>query len=466
MLRTGRVPAARRPTTRPDYGIIVGRAKACTVTQRSPGAWTFTSDPAILEIGGSPLTIRLLWKDRVVLRSITDEQIDQATRLPTLGRLRQGGLWSAAFSLASGEPVYGLGEKFGPLDKRGQLIHSQVQDAQGVNTGLAYKNAPFAWSPGTGNGAWGSLVHTPGMVTHGVGHPDWSHRSYAVMVEDEALDLFVFAGDTPAAILDLYTQLTGRPAGVPRWSLGLWVARASYETPQAAIAVATRMRERKVPADVLTLDAATAWDPDTRFDFTWDPARYDDPAATLATVKALDFKVCVHESPHVSVNSPLFQELASREYLLQTSQGDPLVHGWSTGGAAAATAGAQSTARERLVDFTNPDAFAVVARPARDAVRIRRRRRRQPISASRCRMTPSRSTATPGPGCTMSIRCFSTAACSRRPRASSRRATGRRSCGAAQAGPAASVTRSAGAAIRKATGKDLPRPSAADCRGA
>jgi len=50
--------------------------------------------------------------------------------------------------------VYGLGEKFGSLDKRGQLIHSQVEDALGVNTGLAYKNTPFAWSPGTGKGAW------------------------------------------------------------------------------------------------------------------------------------------------------------------------------------------------------------------------------------------------------------------------------------------------------------------------
>ncbi|HLW13168.1 MAG TPA: hypothetical protein VKU81_10760, partial [Casimicrobiaceae bacterium] len=200
------------PHARPDYGIVVARAKACTVAQRAPGAWTFTSEDATLEISGSPLSIRLLWKDQVVLRSITDEHLRGGTRLPTFGRLRQGGLWSAAFALSSGEPVYGLGEKFGALDKRGQLIHSQVHDAQGVNTGLSYKNTPFAWGPGTGKGAWGTFIHTPGMVTHGVGHPDWSHRSYAVMVEDEALDLFVFAGETPATIVDRYTQLTGRPA--------------------------------------------------------------------------------------------------------------------------------------------------------------------------------------------------------------------------------------------------------------
>ena len=244
------------PNTRPDYGIVVGRAKECAVAQRLPGAWTFTSGDSMLELSGSPLRINLVWKGTTVLRSITDEHFRGFTRLPTFGRLRHGGLWSAAFALDAGEPVYGLGEKFGPLDKRGQLIHSQVEDALGVNTGLAYKNTPFAWGPGHGRGAWGTFVNTPGMVTHGVGHPDWSHRSYSLMVEDEALDLFVFAGDTPAAIIDRYTKLTGRPGVVPPWSLGLWVSRAYYRTPEEALAVAAKLRERRIPADVLTLEDA------------------------------------------------------------------------------------------------------------------------------------------------------------------------------------------------------------------
>src|SRR4029450_5734599 len=97
-----------------------------------------------------------------------------------------------------GEALYGSGEKFGPLDKRGQLVHSQVEDALGVNTGLAYKNTPFAWSPGAGRGAWGILVHTPGLGPHGVVYPVGPHRSYAVVVDDEALDLVLFAADAPA----------------------------------------------------------------------------------------------------------------------------------------------------------------------------------------------------------------------------------------------------------------------------
>jgi alpha-D-xyloside xylohydrolase len=347
------------PHTRPDYGILVARAKECAVAQRLPGTWTFTSGDGLLEMSGAPLRIKLVWKGETVLRSITDEHFRGFTRLPTFGRLRQGGLWNAAFALQTGEPVYGLGEKFGPLDKRGQLIHSQVEDALGVNTGLSYKNTPFAWSPGQGKGAWGAFVHTPGLVTHGVGHPDWSHRSYAIMVEDEALDLFLIAGDAPAAIIDRYTQLTGRPGPVPRWSLGLWVSRAYYQTADDAIAVASRLRERRIPADVITLDGRAAWDVETRFDFTWDSTRYPDPPAAIAKLKSHNLKVCVWEYPYVSVNSPLFQELASQQFLLTTQNGDPYVFSWDTAPESSPFGSVLTPLPESgIVDFTNPDAYA------------------------------------------------------------------------------------------------------------
>jgi alpha-D-xyloside xylohydrolase len=301
----------------------------------------------------------LFWKGEPIFGSITDEHFRGFTRLPTFGRLRQGGLWTAAFALRSGEPVYGLGEKFGPLDKRGQMIHSQVEDALGVNTGLSYKNTPFAWSAGNGKGAWGTFVHTPGMVTHGIGCPDWSHRSYAVLVEDEALDLFLFAGDTPAAIVDLYTQLTGRAPEVPRWSLGLWVSRAYFKTPDEAAAITAKLRERKIPADVITLDGRAAWRVETRFDFHWDPVRFPDPRAAIAKIKGHDFKLCVWEYPYVSIHSPLFEKLASLRYLLTDAEGEPYVFAFDTAPATSPFGDILTPLPESgIVDFTNPDAYA------------------------------------------------------------------------------------------------------------
>jgi alpha-D-xyloside xylohydrolase len=324
-------------STRPDYGLVVSRPKGCTTSQPAPQTWAIACGDTRLEIRAAPLDIRLLFKDRVVLRSATDRLPDGSLRLPAIGRLRQGGLWSAAFALESGEPVYGLGEKFGALDKRGQLVHSQVHAPQDVNTGRSGANVPFAWSAGTGHGAWGVFVHTTGAVTHAPGHAEWSHRSYGVMVDDEALDLFVYAGANGASIVDLFTQTTGRPAIVPRWSLGLVVARPASEPFAQTLAAASRLRERKLPVDTLVVTV-----PDNH--------------SSLTKLAAQSFHVCVRESAEVPVDSPRFQELASHEFLLATDEGEPYV--------CAATDGVRGDAQNdewrefALVDFTHPDAFA------------------------------------------------------------------------------------------------------------
>ncbi|HVE51511.1 MAG TPA: TIM-barrel domain-containing protein, partial [Casimicrobiaceae bacterium] len=347
------------PNARPDYGIVVAKAKPCEVTQRSDDVTTLTSGEAMLELSGGPLRFRLSWEGQVVVESITDQHVRGFTRLPAFGRIREGGEWTAGIALTSGEPVYGLGEKFGPLDKRGQLVHSQVDGALGVNIGLSYKNTPFAWSPGGRRGAWGVFAHTPGRVAHGVGHPDWSHRTYALVVDDEALDLFLFAAKTPADILALYTDLTGRAPAVPRWSLGLWVSRAYYKTPEEAIEVAKQLRERRIPCDVITLDGRAAWDTRTRFDFRWDPARLADAKASLAALHAQNLRVCVWEYPLVSIHGRLFAELFARDFLLTTTQGDPYVMSWDTSSATSPSGNVATLPPESgIVDFTNPQAYA------------------------------------------------------------------------------------------------------------
>ncbi len=350
------------PDTRPDYGIVQGRAQPCVVAQPRPGAWTFATRDAVLELDENPLRFRLLHNDAVALQSSTELDAVGALRLPAISRMRGAAHWTAALALASGEPVYGLGEKSGPLNKRGQLVHSWVGNAQGAATDLASNNAPFAWGPGAGaakGAAWGVFVNTPGRVAHGVGHPDWSHRSYVLEVKDEALDLFVFAADSPARIVDLYTQLTGRAPSVPLWSLGVWLGRDSFETPEAAQAAVAMCRERRIPVDVVTLDARTAWTQKTRFDFRWDPERFPHPAATVAAIKAHGVRVCVAESPYVGVTAPLFAELAARGYLLARGAGDPCTcaRDTGTGGLQPDTATAPP-AQCGIVDFTNPDAYA------------------------------------------------------------------------------------------------------------
>lgn len=334
------------PNTRPDYGLVVGRARSFATTQPGRGTWSLANDDAELVVGGSPCSLRLAWKGATLLESTTDRLANGDTRLPALGRAHRGGLWAAAFALASGEPVYGLGEKFGRLDKRGELVHSQVEDAQSVNTGQGYRNVPFAWSTGSGRGAWGAFVHTPGMVTHGVGHPDWSHRSYGLVVEDEALDLVLFAADSPAGVLDAFASLTGRAPALPRWSLGLWAAGA-HDTTDEALATARRVRERRIPCDVVVVQAAALAQPAATTDED-EPA--SDPAGALAQLRELGLRTCVREHPYIPARSRGFRELAQSGFLLRNAHGQPYAAAWRSNNGVATEVG--------MFDFTNPDASA------------------------------------------------------------------------------------------------------------
>src|SRR4029434_6434435 len=101
------------PNTKPDYGLIEARTKACTVAHEPDGRYTFSVGDAMLEIAEAPLRFRLLHRDKPVLSSITDEHFRGWTRLPTFGRVRQGGQWIASFTLTSGDAGSGLGAKIG-----------------------------------------------------------------------------------------------------------------------------------------------------------------------------------------------------------------------------------------------------------------------------------------------------------------------------------------------------------------
>jgi len=342
------------PAALPDYGLVLSRPRALDAQRGADGRLRIEAGTTALIVAQDPVRVTLERDGQAVLRSITDEHFRGWTRFPAFGQ--DGARWTAAVALESGEPVYGLGEKFSALNRRGQLLHSQVEDALGVNTELAYKNVPFCWSPG----GWGLFVNTPGRVSHGVGYPEWSHRSYVAIVDDEALDLFLLVADSPAQMLSRYTHVTGRAPTLPVWGLGLWVSKAYYATAAEATDAAAALRAHDVPCDVLTLDGRAAWDVRTRFDFRWDEARYPDPHAALARMRAFGLRICVWLYPYVSIRSPRYAELAARGYFLRRADADePYVFDWDVDPATSPFGNVLTALQpSAIIDFTNPDAYA------------------------------------------------------------------------------------------------------------
>jgi alpha-D-xyloside xylohydrolase len=333
----------------PDFGILVAKPEppAGVEVEETEDRVRLTGGDLHLDLRRGPLRLTLARRGRVLVESTTDGTFGEQLRVPPFARTAEG--WLAALALESREAVFGHGEKWGPLDHRGQLLRSRVEDALGVNAEASYKNTPFAWSPR----GWGLFVHTAAAVTHGVGHPGWSHRGYVLDVED-SLDLFLIAGEDPAEILERYTWLTGRPPRPPRWSLGAWFSRAFYKDADEVLATARKLRAQKIPADVILLDGQAWQDNQTRFRFEFDPARYPDPRAVLDELHALNFKVCVWEYPMVSRRGPLFAEFEAKGWLLKDpATGRAVVHDWGE----ASKDPLSPLQPSGLIDFTHPDAY-------------------------------------------------------------------------------------------------------------
>lgn len=302
-----------------------------------------------LILNHAPFHFELRQGDKVVQQSATDGHFVRQHRLPPLAKTPQG--WVVCLELGYDESVYGLGEKWGKLDKRGQLVRSYNHDALGVNAEKSYKNTPYAWSPE----GWNLFVHTPAPVTHGVGYAPWSQRAYICLIEDDVLDLFLYQCESPAQSIKRYSELTGFAPIPPKWSTGVILSKAYYKDAEELLAVAREVRENNMPCDVITLDGRAWQDTDTRFAFEWDPSRYADPQLVIDELKSMNFKICVWEYPLISVKNKLFNEAAEKGWLIKDKRtGEAYEYEWDL-----SPFGEVLTPlpKSGILDFTHPDAY-------------------------------------------------------------------------------------------------------------
>ncbi len=224
---------------------------------------------------------------------------------------------AATFSLAPGERLYGGGESFTRLDKRGQKMVLWTCDAYGAQTPYMYKPVPFFSS----SRGYGVFVHTSAPTTFDLGH---SYDGAAtVFLGDDLLDLFFFFG-SPKEVLTEYTALTGRSPTPPLWTFGLWMGRESYQSEEETRAVARKLREERIPSDVIHLD--TGWfEVPSRCDFRFSPSRFPTPEKMLSDLKEDGFRVSLWQLPYLNPKNELHAEATERGYAVLSATGRPPV---------------------------------------------------------------------------------------------------------------------------------------------
>ena len=194
------------------------------------------------------------------------------------------------------EHYFGLGDKVGSLDRRGQSFRLWNTDAFlfQESTDPIYKSIPFFMTM-RGGRSIGVLLDNTWSTSFDFGRIE--RHIYSFGAEGGPIDYYVFCGPDPKQVVRTYGWLTGFPPLPPLWSLGFQQSRFSYETESRLREIAARLRSDKIPADVLYLDIDFQKE---HRPFTVDTARFPHFDQMLSDLKRENFHVVAITDLHIA----------------------------------------------------------------------------------------------------------------------------------------------------------------------
>jgi alpha-glucosidase len=254
------------------------------------------------------------------------------------------------------DQYFGLGDKTGPLDKHGRRFRTVALDALGYDGETSdplYKHWPFliVRDPGTGI-AFGQFYDSLASMTFDLGceHDNYQGLYRYAEIEDGDLDYYVFPGPRIRDVVRKFTELTGRMAFGPRWSLGYAntaMALADASDAQAQLAAfCDRLVEHDVPISSFHFGSGYTTIGKRRYVFTWNRDKFPQPKAAIARFARQRIRTVANVKPCLLTDHPAYPDVAARAAFIRDARdGSPvLAPFWDGEGSS--------------VDFTHPAGIA------------------------------------------------------------------------------------------------------------
>ncbi|WP_239615572.1 glycoside hydrolase family 31 protein [Cohnella mopanensis] len=227
---------------------------------------------------------------------------------------------SATYEMPNESHFYGLGEKTGFLDKRGERYTNWNTDVYAPHVPeieALYQSIPL-------------LIHTHGEQSYGLfldnpGRSDFDMRAsdttFSISCSTGAYDIYFINGPQMKDVVSRYTVLTGRIDLPPKWAIGYHQSRYSYMNQQEVLELARSFRAKQIPCDVIYLDIHYM---DEYRVFTFDPVRFPDPEAMMAELKSLGIRIVPIVDPGVKKDPKykVYQEGVRENHFVKKLEGD------------------------------------------------------------------------------------------------------------------------------------------------
>jgi alpha-glucosidase len=230
---------------------------------------------------------------RLVIRDLAGNVISaDAVGRPI--RFQLGG-FTISKEMPDGERYFGLGDKTGSFDRRGQaytLWNIDVGPQESVDP--LYKAIPFFLGI-KDTRSYGLFLDNTWRTWFDFGKQ--ARDAVVFGSEGGPLDYYFIYGPTPKQVVENYAYLTGTPPLPPLWAFGFQQSRYSY-TPESRVReIATRLRNDRIPSDVLYLDI------DYQFKnrpFTVDPKTFPNFPGLVSDLRKQHFRVVTITDLHIA----------------------------------------------------------------------------------------------------------------------------------------------------------------------
>ncbi len=209
----------------------------------------------------------------------------------------EAGAFTLRKQLTPDQHFFGLGDKTGPLDRRGQAFVNWNTDSYMYqeSTDPIYKSIPFFVATGATGASYGIFLDNTWRSWFDFGKQDPDTLAFGAA--GGPIDYYLIYGPELRRVVERYTDLTGKAPLAPLWSLGFQQSRFSYMSATEVRTLATRFRAQRIPADAIWLDI----DYQDRYrPFTTNPQTFPDLAALSATLRKQDFRLVAITDLHIA----------------------------------------------------------------------------------------------------------------------------------------------------------------------
>jgi alpha-glucosidase len=292
-----------------SYAVIVKPAAAKASITQDNNELTITTDSMKVVVNKKPYSIAFYNSKNELLNN--DEQGLTTSWI--------GDEVTTYKHMQEGEHFIGLGEKTGPLDRAGNGYTNWNTDAYGyaATQDPIYSTIPF-YVGIHHNVQYGIFFDNSYQSDFNFGASNNRFSSFGA--HGGEMNYYFISNTTLPAMVTTYTYLTGRMNMPPLWSLGYQQNRYSYYPEAEVMRIAETLREKKIPADGITLDIHYM---DAYKLFTWNKERFPDPKKMTDKLKEMGFKTTVIVDPGIKVEKgyPAYEDGLKNDVFIKYADG-------------------------------------------------------------------------------------------------------------------------------------------------